>query len=282
MDAGYKTSQQFMENVKNGEGTVEGIIKKIKEQDLALIAVDAELPSQVDEYSRALLEDLEALEATIDVAKDIEIPAQQIAAQPLELSQSLDLQRISALYLIILVLSVFLGAGIFPAQNLPLLSNSVVSAFLVSLFIAALCVVAGFISSPKVSVVTGDETGASSIIIEKRGSGSIVPVVIIAIALTALYWQIFQGEESSAIRAGMAVLVNVACFFVGTRLISSLSPWISLIASFTQSSAGAVIITIEWLVSTMSVLLELADTALKIASMPVSRLFSKNVQEPVS
>ena len=101
-------------------------------------------------------------------------------------------------------------------------------------------------------------------------------VILAAIGLAVFYWYVFDGVKFSELRASIAVVINVACLYVGTQLLVSLAGWASLTRWFMSSVVGLFFVLCQFLASLISNALEFINSLLHVFSTPAKTVFGYN------
>tara|TARA_B110000503_G_scaffold77554_1_gene119443 strand:- start:7660 stop:9531 length:1872 start_codon:yes stop_codon:yes gene_type:complete len=278
MDDGHLKSEQFLDNVREGERVTKELILKIKEEEISLNNIDTELPASVKAYKKSLGDQLKTFNKSIESAANLEIKLPEIAVQKIGVEQSHELLKLSAIYLMLFVIAVGIGAMAFPIDNIPFLPNNWLSGFLLSSFIGLVCLVAGFMITPKLSVVRVDDSDVARFVVEKRGGLALWGFIVMAVGFTFFYWSVFSGVELFALRVSISVVINAACFYVGTRLLVSLSGWANLCSWLLLFVAGSFFNLCRLGIVAIYSILQLADELLGILAMPVKTTFGQKYE----
>ena len=276
MDQGYETSQRFLGDVKDGESTIEDILQRLEDCDFALNANESELPTKVTEYASALLIEVDAVNQAIETARTIEVQPAKAVIQEVGAEQTSNILRISGMFLVLLILSVTIGTWIFSVETLPFITNQTGGPIVLSFFVSLISLCAGYLLSPKATLVAASESGPTSVVIEKRGMSMILSVVVGSFGLVAFYWFVFAEATLPGLRASLAIALNIACFLVGTKLMACFTAWLSIGAILSNNSMAITCRLLSWVLAGISAALELFLSLLNIFATPVQRLFVKS------
>jgi len=276
MDKGYQLSESFLENIRDGESRSIELVAKIKDEDISLNQLHNELPDKVEEYKNILAEEVSGVGETIEKARKLEVKMPEIRAQKIGPEQSEEILKLSGAYLLLFILAIIMGAWVFPAANIPFLPDFSLSTLLLSCFIALACLIAGVSIQHRVAVVRTNDSEVARLIINKRGWMAKTGVILAAIGLAVFYWYVFDGVKFSELRASIAVVINVACLYVGTQLLVSLAGWASLTRWFMSSVVGLFFVLCQFLASLISNALEFINSLLHVFSTPAKTVFGYN------
>ena len=275
LDDGHKMSESFSENVQEGERRVLELMVTIRDEDISLNNIKSELPAKVEGYRKSLIEQLSEFDKSIATARDLEIEIPEIQAQKIGPDQSEELLKVSVIYLVLFIVSIVIGAWAFPTNNIPFLPDHGLAALLLSTFVALVCLIGGLMFHPRVSVVSINEGHVGRVVIDKRGWLGALGVTLVALGLTAFYWYVFKGIGFSEMRASTAVVCNVACFFVGMRLLSSLPGWSGLARWLVLFVVGSFFRLCQLAATSISFVLDFIDEILGMLAMPVRTTFGR-------
>lgn len=275
MDDGHNKSTQFIENIRNGEKIVGEISEKLESEEIKLNRIIEEQPSNVATYTKSLSEEIKSLDDSIECIDELGVQSPEIEVQKLGADQAQELTRVSMIYLLLFISAIFIGSMIFPLSSIPFLSDDSLTGFLLSTFIGLVCLIAGLIYSHKVSVVRVSEGNVARFIFESKGSLSLAIVFVILIGLIIFYWNVFRGVESAALRGSITIVLNIACFVVGTHFLTSFGYWSSLAKWLLWMIVGSFYMLIHYGFMMMSIFVQFMSEFLGVISMPVKTLFGK-------
>ena len=273
MDKGYETSQKFLSDVKEGESTVDELLKRLSESEFALNQNKNELPERVSEYATILGKEVDAVNDAVESAKALIVQPAKAVIHEVGAEQTSNILRISSVFLLLLVLAVTIGAWTFSTETLPFITNQTGGPIVLSIFVSLISLSAGYMLSPKASLVAATEVGPASVLIEKRSVTMIVSVAVGSVGLAAFYWFVFAGATLPGLRASLAVALNIACFFVGTKLMASFTAWLSISTIIGNGVVSLLCRLLIWILAAVSGALWLALSLLNIFAAPVERLF---------
>jgi hypothetical protein len=276
MDEGYEISQKFLADVKDGESTVDELLKRLKEYDFVLNNNEHELPHKVSEYSSVLSAEVNAVNQSIESARTIDLQPSKAVIHEVGAQQTSNILRISSVFFLLLILAVTIGAWTFSIETLPFITNQTGGPIVLSIFVSLVSLSAGYMLTPKATLVAATEAGPTSVLIEKRSVTMILSVALGSMGLAVFYWFVFADATFPGLRASLAVALNVACFFVGTKLMANFTAWLSIGAIIGNNIMAIACRFLSWALSGLSAILELFLALLGVFAAPVKRLFVKS------
>lgn len=275
MDDGHEKSTQFLENIRDGEKIAGEIYEKLESEEIKLNRIIEEQPGSVVRYTKSLSKEIKNLDDSIECIGELEVQLPEIEVQKLGSDQAHELNRVSMIYLLLFILAIAIGSMTFPLSSIPFLSDDSLTGILLSTFISLVCLIAGLIYSSKVSVIRVNEGDVARFVFERKGSLSLAVVAVILTGLIIFYWNVFREVELAALRGSITIVLNIACFVVGTHFLNSFGYWTSLVRWLLWMIVGSCYMLIRYVSMMMSILLQFMGELLGVISMPVKTLFGK-------
>lgn len=278
VDDGHSKSKEILENIRQCEKAIEDLIDQINVEDLNAARKKDELPKVINEFLVSFNDDIKKLEKTI---RDIKSHKDSLAKDKKNVvkfssHQSSSHAKSCILDFLLIISAIYLGSIIIPREFVLLSFSEQTSTMIFSSIISLICVISGYIFTQKASVIRTDAGQISKFIAQKRGSFGIFIICILLTCVTIFHWSIFVDNEFIGIRSSLFIMLNVACFYVGTRLSFSLDIWSIYLRCILNHLAGFILLLASITTKIASYVVSVLYELLYALSIPAKTLLKEN------